>query len=166
MKTLIAALTFIALAACATAQPSQPTTLKTDLKAVVNDVTGNTPAAPSDPNFTAACLSPTGNPLADFQRCLVFVQADVQVALDDATAAKDDIGVQCHTAGLALLAVLNASQPKVVGLVSGAEALRVTSRSAIGNLPLWYNVKDRCAAVYNVGQIFRPLTAGLGVALP
>lgn len=148
---------------CATAARAQ-TSLTTATVSASTDTTTSAPA--SNPSFNAACLSPTGNLMADFQRCLVFVQADIQVALDDATAAKDDVGVQCHQAGLALVSVLTASQPKVVGLVSGAEALRVANRSAINNLPLWYAVKDKCAAVYNPAQVFRPLTAGLGVALP
>lgn len=142
------------------------TNLRAQAASSATDTTAPAAAPTSNPDFAAACLSPTGNLMADFQRCLTFVQADIQVALDDATAAKDDVGVQCHQAGLALVSVLTSAQPKVVGLVSGAEALRVANRSAINNLPLWYAVKDKCAAVYNPAQVFRPLTAGLGVALP
>jgi hypothetical protein len=142
---------------------SAPTTINTPQPVAAPD---NLQSIPPPIPESSGSIALTGHPQEDLANAIQFVRVDTQNALVGATAAKDDIGVQCFTTNLLFLDALLSPAVTVTGLISGAEALRVKQRATITNLPLWYNVKDRCGAVFNIGQVFRPLNVLLGGILP
>jgi len=161
----IAILATLTLAACRTGRSpfAPPVTINTPQPTTLPD--GLQPAA-APTTESSGSLALTGDPQADLANAIQFVRVDTQNALVGATAAKDDVGVQCFVTNLAFLDMVSTPQVTVTGLISKAEALRVKQRAVVNNLPAWYNVKDKCAAVFNLGQVFRPLNAVLGGILP
>lgn len=95
---------------------------------------------------------------------VALVRADVQTALDSATAAGDQQGVQCHTTTLATLAAIEAIQtPQVRGVASLAEAKHIKRIALLNLTPMLAKTADECARVYDVMSLLRPFVAGWGL---
>lgn len=103
--------------------------------------------------------------VAALNQAIGFVQRDERAALDSATVAGDQVGIDCHQTGLnvtvAVSAALNAEH--VVGLISANQALRNARRTALKLAPQFDNLHDKCAAIYPVAATFRPILRPLGL---
>lgn len=165
MKRLAILALSLTLAACATGHNpfAPPTTINTPQPTALVD---NVQPVASPTTESSGSLALTGDPQADLANAIQFVRVDTQNALVGATAAKDDVGTECFKTNLTFLDMIETPRVTVSGAISKAEALRVKQRAVVNNLPAWYNVRDKCSAVFNLGQVFRPLNAVLGGILP
>lgn len=121
------------------------------------------PIAASPPAAEPTAPTESGD-FGVLQRLVDFTRVDINNGLTGATTGKDDVGIQCHTAGLALLDSFNPPQMQVTGIASAAEKLRLVRRAAANSAPKLEEVRDRCAALYNVTAVFRPLFDAVGLA--
>jgi hypothetical protein len=165
MKRLVILALSLIFAACATGRNplAPPVTINTPQPATLVD---NVQPVAVPSTESSGSLALTGDPQADLANAIQYIRVDTQNALVGATAAKDEVGVQCFVTNLAFLDMVSTPQVTVTGLISKAEALRVKQRAVVNNLSAWYNVRDKCSAVFNLGQVFRPLNAVLGGILP
>jgi hypothetical protein len=98
---------------------------------------------------TKATFSLTGDPFVDFNPLLSkltgFTDADVQSALDDATAHGDDVGILCwSTVKKDLPAIKTQQQAKTVGLATALQA----SRDLQNDLP---KLGETCVTILPLG---------------
>lgn len=159
---LIAVLT-LAAAGCATlpGTSAAPATLPAIAATDTGTPSMGTPA-PVTPT-----LAPTASAgIPNITGLLAFARTDVQNALDGATQFNDPVGIQCHTAGLKVLDTIGLPHVKVSGVASLAEDLRVKQRAITAAMPLIQDAKDKCAGVFNVGQLLRPIGDALGIVIP
>jgi len=112
---------------------------------------------------------------SEIDRKVEFIRTDLQNGLDAAIAGKDDIGIQCHSDSLALLEKFTSAIPtfvpvKVTGIASAAENVRLKTRAAQQaratfdqNRAALNDLRDRCAPVYPVMSVMKPLLDLMGI---